>query len=294
MQPWPRQKSRNALLASAAIGLAAGIVAAMATRTAVAAVPFAGIAGVVAYLLWMRRYLRRRTLLRQAFPAQWRDILKRRVPYYSDLDPDGRRRFEDDVRIFVTEQPVYGPRGAVVDDEIKVLIGASAAILSHGMPQWEWPGLRDIVVYSTSFDSEYGVGSGNPIAGMVHAQGPIVFSARDLRHGYAKPSDGLNVGLHELAHVMDFASGQADGVPAGVEWVGTAPWIEVIADRLRRVRQGSGKRVLRDYAGEHEAELFAVAVEAFFERPKALHRRDPELYALLRRFFGQDPAHGDG
>lgn len=292
MQPWPRQKSRSALLASLAIGVAGGIVAAMATRSAVAAVPAAGITAAVAYLLWMRRYLRRRTLLRQAFPPGWRDILGRRVPFYKALDGEGRRRFEDDVRIFVAEQPVYGPRGAAVADEIKVLIGASAAILSHGMPQWEWPGLRDIVVYSTSFDSEYGVAADNPIAGMVHAQGPIVFSARDLRHGFAKPSDGFNVGLHELAHVMDFASGQADGVPAGVEWVGTAPWIEVIADRLRHVRQRSGKRVLRDYAGEHEAELFAVAVEAFFERPRSLQRRDPELYSLLSRFFGQDPARG--
>jgi len=290
MQAWPRAKSRSALYASIAIGIAAGIVGFMITRTPVAPVPLALAAGGVAYLLWMRRYLRRRSLLRQPFPSGWREILERRVPYYRGLDEDGRRRFEDDVTIFVAEQPVYGPQGAAVDDEIKVLVGASAAILSHGMPHWEWPGLRDIVVYSTSFDSEYGVAADNPIAGMVHAQGPIVFSARDLRHGFAKPRDGFNVGLHELAHVMDFASGQADGVPVGVEWVGTAPWIEVIADRLQRVRKGRGTTALRDYAGEHEAELFAVAVEAFFERPRALSRKDPELYELLRRFFGQDPA----
>jgi len=290
MQAWPGQKSRSALAASGAIGLACGVVAYLSSGTVIVAAPAAGIVFGAAYLLWMRRYLRRRRLLRAPFPPAWREILERRVPYFASLDAEGQRRFEDDVRIFVAEQPVYGPQGAAVEDEVKVLIGASAAILSHGMPHWEWPGLRDIVVYTTSFDAANGVAADNPIAGMVHAQGPIVFSARDLRHGFAKPEDGFNVGLHELAHVMDFASGQADGVPAGVQWVGTAPWIEVIADRLGRIRQGRGKRVLRDYAGEHEAELFAVAVEAFFERPRALKRRDPELYELLSQFFGQDPA----
>ena len=41
------------------------------------------------------------------------------------------------------------------------------------------------------------------------------------------------------------------------------------------------RQVLRRYAGTNEAELFAVAVEVFFERPKRLKADDPELYELL-------------
>ncbi|MBE7479358.1 MAG: zinc-dependent peptidase [Polyangiaceae bacterium] len=37
--------------------------------------------------------------------------------------------------------------------------------------------------------------------------------------------------------------------------------------------QAALPQVLRDYAGTNEAELFAVAVEAFFERPEELRAR---------------------
>ena len=38
------------------------------------------------------------------------------------------------------------------------------------------------------------------------------------------------------------------------------------------------------------AEFFAVATEAFFERPRALREKQPELYAQLAEFYRQDPA----
>ncbi len=47
-----------------------------------------------------------------------------------------------------------------------------------------------------------------------------------------------------------------------------------------------GRSVLRKYAGTNEAEFFAVAVETFFERPGALRRATPELYAILEEYFG--------
>jgi hypothetical protein len=181
-----------------------------------------------------------------------------------------------------------------VDDETRVLIAASAAMLAHGLPEFEWPSVRDIVVYPGTFDEAYDVGRGT-ISGMVHAQGPVLFSMEDLRHGFRRPHDGHNVALHEFAHVMDMATGAADGLPLGLSWVATAPWVELMVDRLRRIRGHRYQHVLRDYAGSNEAEFFAVAVEVFFEQPGKLRGRDPELYAMLAEYFAQDPAasHAD-
>ena len=248
-------------------------------------------------LLWLvitlRRYVRRWRMVRTPMPASWRTILDRRVPFYRGLDDEGRRRFENDLRIFLTEQHIYGAHGVTVDDETRVLIGASAAMLGHGLPSFEWPNVRDIVVYPGTFDEEYATGKGTEtISGMVHRQGPVLFSKRDLCHGFRRADDGHNVGLHELAHVMDMGTGYADGLPVGLSWVATAPWIEVMADRLARVRRRRYRHVLRDYAGVDEAELFAVAVEVFFEQPQRLRARDPELYRMLAAYFGQDPARG--
>jgi Mlc titration factor MtfA (ptsG expression regulator) len=249
--------------------------------------------GAAVFVLLTRRYFRRRRLAREPFPAAWRERLESCVAFYRRLDDAGKRRFERDVRFFMAEQRIYGERGAAVPDDAKLLVAASAAMLGHGMPTWEWPSVRDIVVYPGSFNEDYETsGHDRPITGMVHHQGPILFSGPELVHAFCTERDGANVGLHEMAHVMDFTDGRADGVPAGAEWVATAPWIEVVADRLRRVRRGQLRQVLRSYGGKNEAELFAVAVEAFFERPDTLATRDPQLFEMLAEYFNLDPRTG--
>lgn len=286
MQIWP-QRTAFMLRAIAAVVALVVALAAAAIHSPTAA--WVGpVVGAFVYLVTTRKYRRRRRLLTAPFPERWREVLERRVAFYRALDPDGRRRFEDDVRIFLAEQRIFADRGATLDDETRLLIAASAAMLCHGMPDFEWPSLRDIVVYPRAFDEGYQTSNGANIAGMVHAQGPILFSQRELKLGFSR-GDGHNVGLHELAHVIDFADGRADGVPGDLEWVATAPWVALVARRLAARRKRSGG-VLRAYAGTNEAELFAVAVEAFFEKPVELRRRDPELYAHLAEYFRQDPA----
>jgi hypothetical protein len=61
----------------------------------------------------------------------------------------------------------------------------------------------------------------------------------------------------------------------------------------RRYRAHLGPRSVaetRTQFGTNEAEFFAVATEAFFEKPTLLKTRYPELYEELARYFGQDTA----
>jgi len=45
----------------------------------------------------------------------------------------------------------------------------------------------------------------------------------------------------------------------------------------------------RSYGATNRAEFFAVATEAFFERPDDVRAEYPQLYEALREFYGQDP-----
>jgi hypothetical protein len=290
MRIWPKAAFRLNVGAATLVA-AAVIVLVLIKQWPLWALAVGPAAGAMYYMIAMRRYVRRRAMTKQPFPAEWQKILHKRVPFYRQLtDPEARARFENDVRFFIAEQNIYGPRGEPVSDEDRLLVGASAAVLGHGLPDWEWPNLRDIVVYKKAFSEEYEEGDREHIIGMVHSQGPIIFSEKHLKHGFKGARDGVNVGLHELAHVMDMADGAADGVPMGLDWMANAPWVEALAARLCKHCAHRHQRVLNTYAYTNEAEFFAVAVETFFERPKTLKRKDPELYALLADYFNQDPA----
>ena len=298
MRVWPRKLSWIQGLASLLLAGAVFLFGYVPLRIGLWALLLAAVAGGLYYFISMRRYLKRRRISREPFPEAWRAHLESCVGFYRRLAGPGRKRFETDIQIFLAEQRIYGVRGAEVPDEAKLLVAASAAMLCHGMPDWEWPTIRDVVIYPAIFDKEYdldggeGGGEGDVFSGMVHHQGPILFSGPELTHGFCKERDGYNVGLHEMAHVMDFVDGRADGVPAGAEWVASAPWIEVVADRLRKVRSGKLRQVISSYGGKNEAELFAVAVEAFFERPEKLVAKDRELFDMLADYFNVDPRTG--
>ena len=61
------------------------------------------------------------------------------------------------------------------------------------------------------------------------------------------------------------------------------------AEHVARATRGE-PTTLDPYGAENRAEFFAVATEAFFEKPAVLRRDHPHLYALLVDFFKLDPA----
>lgn len=249
--------------------------------------PLTGLAWQTAALAPVRRRAR---LAAAPVPETWRELLEKRVAFYRRLAPEGRRRFEGDVAVFLAEHPIYGPQRAEVPEEVKLLIAAGAAMLIHGRPDWEWPRVRDIVVHPTQWNHDGEPGDHHAIAGQVHAQGPVLLSRKQIRFGYRK-SDGENVVVHELAHVLDLADGAADGSPDMFAWTAVPGWDELVRARLKAVRRGQGGP-LRAYAGTGPEELFAVAVEVFFEQPDRLRKQDPELYEALATMFNLDPDTG--
>ena len=57
---------------------------------------------------------------------------------------------------------------------------------------------------------------------------------------------------------------------------------------LRAADESGVPTLLNRYATD-PAEFFALSVEAFFDRPRALLARHPQLYAELQKYFQQDP-----
>jgi Mlc titration factor MtfA (ptsG expression regulator) len=121
----------------------------------------------------------------------------------------------------------------------------------------------------------------------------LVLAWDSALHGARDPKDGRNVVIHELAHKIDFLDGAADGTPPLARGSARRAWADAFAPAYlaHKDRAERGERsFLDDYAVTNEAEYFAVATEAFFEKPQALARELPAVYAALRQYYSLDLA----
>jgi MtfA peptidase len=94
--------------------------------------------------------------------------------------------------------------------------------------------------------------------------------------------------LHEFAHQIDQDGGTADGRPWLHDAMARRQWAAVVDEGLERLREAPSA-ALDAYGGTDPAEFFAVATEAFFEKPQALADEAPTLYAELMRLYRLDP-----
>jgi len=252
-----------------------------------------GIAGGAGALAVRRllggRSARRRALLAAPFPPRWREFLLDKYDHYDRLPPDLRRRFEDDVRVFMAETRVTGIEAAVTD-ELRLLVAASAVTLSVGWPDYEWDQLTEVLLYPNSFDRDYSFESPD-LVGQAHGWGTIILSIPALRESFADPDDGYHVGIHEFAHLLELDQTRFDGIPPGLSPEGSREWTRLMDREMERMRKG--KSVIDDYGAHEPAEFLAVAVEAFFESALELRLRHREVYDVLAGYFRQDPAAWD-
>jgi len=56
----------------------------------------------------------------------------------------------------------------------------------------------------------------------------------------------------------------------------------------------AGETDINPYGGVSETEFLPVVSEYFFNRPRLLRNKHPELYKQLQRVFQQDPAEDEG
>lgn len=261
---------------------------------------------------WLRAR-RRRRILAEPFPEAWRAVLERNVAHYSELDETEQQTLRDFVQVFVAEKTWEGCGGLALDDEIRVTIAAQAALLVLCLPHGYYRNVRSILVYPTTVVTpERSIGaferpevrsaSGVPILGEAQLQGPVILvwdaALKNARH----PEQGHDVVYHEFAHKLDMLDGAADGTPPLGSRDEVERWATVCAAAFEALRErvAKGRSTFLDaYGATNEAEFFAVATEFFFDRPRQMAEHEPDLYAVLRDFYGQDPAervarHGHG
>lgn len=214
-------------------------------------------------------------------------LIARHFPFAEQLGAEERARFRTHLKVFALDKRFEGAGGLEVTDEMKVVVAGSAARLARNLSLDEYDDLVTILLYPASWKNPRGEGVH---LGEAHRWGLVVLAWDAVRQGLHDPGDGHDTALHELAHVLDLGDGHFDGTPVLAGLADFHAWARVFAQHYEQLRARPHRsQVLRAYGATNEAEFFAVATEAFFEKPARLKAKAPELYEELRRYYRLDP-----
>jgi Mlc titration factor MtfA (ptsG expression regulator) len=224
-----------------------------------------------------------------------------RVPLYGRLSPPLQERLLDLATRFLARIEFIGRGGLVVDHEMRALVAvqACALILGHS-DERGYRRVATVVLHPSAFGEStevIGPDGGrytlhNWAAGRAWDLGIVELDWSSVLRSLARPRDGFNVVYHEFAHALDGADGQMGGTPPLPSWARERAWAATMSAAFARLNadlEAGRWAALGPYAATSQTELFAVATEAFFERPDELQRWDAELYELLRDYYNQDP-----
>ncbi|MEM9716545.1 MAG: M90 family metallopeptidase [Pseudomonadota bacterium] len=227
------------------------------------------------------------------------ELIKAKVPITRKLPQNLWPLYERKIQRFRQQITFYGGEEMDVSHEMALTIAAQACLLVVNTSAW-YHRLKTVIVYPGAFKSRVREFDGAVMheydcvrLGESWLGGPVVLSWQHSADGALDPRDGHNLVLHEFAHQLDDLSGDTDAVPFLSDGQSYQTWREVWQAAFERhvdhVRSGK-TTVLDAYGAENPVEHFAVAVEAFFERPHAVKREEPEVYDQLSEFFQLDPA----
>lgn len=248
--------------------------------------------------LWRERR-RRQLLSRYAIDdALWLTALADSCAFDRVSTAD-RNPLRELTTLFLAEKRFFGTHGFEVDDYMRVSVASRACLLVLHLGLACYRGWHTVILYPTGFVAEREV---EDEIGVVHTGleeldgesmygGAVVLNwdeARPLRNDVA-----VDVVLHEFAHKIDEANGEANGLPPLPRDMSVTEWSRVFNAAYEAFHGWVDADVdlpFDDYAATHPAEFFAVATETFFLAPERLRDQLPDAYAQLVRFYRQDPA----
>lgn len=212
-----------------------------------------------------------------------RTILQNHFTFYNNLSDKEKKYFEHRLALFIKDKDFIGRNGNSITDEMKVLISATAVMLTFGFRDFYIGIISKIVVYPSKFYSNtnkaYHRGEFNP------KLKALVLSWEDFKAGFNIDNDNLNLGIHEFTHAIHINSIKERDVSSTIfsdsfkELTKLLSINQVLRDKLLN------SDYFRKYAFTNQFEFIAVIIENFIETPKEFKLQFPEIYGKVRQML---------
>ena len=223
------------------------------------------------------------------------------LPHYKNLSNEEKEKIERSILRFIHTKRFEGVK-VEVTEEMQIIIAFYACLLLlHIETENCYDNLKTIIIYDHPVIMDRVQNNGGIftkeqflIDGQ-SANDTVIIIWNDAKKEVYHPRKE-NVIVHEFAHEIDFMDGEIDGVPP-MERSKYHEWTNVLYrefDALQQIarknRDWGDYKFIGEYAATNEAEFFAVISERFFESPKSLKEKFPDLYNELKSFYNTDPA----
>ena len=222
--------------------------------------------------LWYRSLSRKR-----------KQILTSQFDFFHQLGKSDQKLLEHRTQQFILQKNYVPRQLEKVTDEQKVLIAATACMLTLGRRNYNYGQVDHILVYPQPFVSVANEalhkGEFNPM------QKAIVFSWPDFKEGYQVTNDNLNLGIHEFMHALHIEALNSTDVDS-MRFEKYMKLIFVLLKSSKEMRERLlESKYFRDYAFSNGFEFMSVLAEYYYESPEEFKERFPRIYFLMAKLF---------
>jgi len=218
---------------------------------------------------------------------------------------------------FLSEITISGARNLQVTDAMRLQVAVQACLPIMHLGLQAYDRFSEVILYPDEFKVQRRIDLTNGtvaefedvLLGEAMSGGPVVLSWPGASVASSDRPD-TNLVIHEFAHKLDLADGEADGCPP-MSGQQRSRWTNLLLqafdefnamiDRVEAAIPGNvdpdsaqadpwyAMLPLDPYASTDPAEFFAVSTEKFFVDPCSLQAEFPFLHDEYRRYFGVDP-----
>jgi Mlc titration factor MtfA (ptsG expression regulator) len=238
----------------------------------------------LAYVMRKKRPLYNHVYLKlRKLNSNEQSILRNRFKFYKKLNEKQKLHFEHRVASFIIDKTFIGREGQQITDDIKVLVSATAVMLTFGFRDF-YIGLMDkIFVYPDEFYSNmndaYHKGEFNP------RLNALVISWKHFEQGFNISNDNLNLGIHEFAHAIHLNSMKERDVSSTIFKDSFKELTDYLSENKSLRDELIASEYFRDYAFTNQFEFLAVVIESFIETPTEFKNQFPKIYSYTKQML---------
>lgn len=210
-------------------------------------------------------------------------LLKQEFSFYNYLKAKEQLVFRHRLSKFMTSKTFIVREDLTLTNEKKLLISATAVMLTFGFRNYYLKGFDKIIIYPKTYYSKinnaYHKGETNP---QLKA---IVFSWEDFKEGYRVGDDNLNLGIHEFGHAIHLNAFHSNDISSLIFKEGFNKLISYLQKHEEVKAKLVVSKYFRAYAYANHYEFFAVLLENFIETPDEFKLRFPNLYIQIKQML---------